>query len=302
MTVAMTDAQTAEALYVSSLALGAADIDWANAVTTSRKRVLNALRASEHLQNIELALTAAGEHLGVFRHMFGPPLSQDQFALICPAYRKSCEKPGKKIVGGNSASALAAAIHPLLDPKITPWLRQSRGPTLREIRHLVASVAPMLSLQVVATVRRNRLSLTQETAVTELLATMGWTRMSSGFVDQSAALPARHFMHKTRFATQTRPQEVDIACGLGTSIVLAMECKVTNDRTNSVKRVNDILKKATAWQLHWGSFVRTAALLQGVIAEKDVQRLVAANVQVFWSHDLERFRAWLGENCRGAAS
>ena len=105
-------------------------------------------------------------------------------------------------------------------------------------------------------------------------------------------------MHKTRFATQTRPQEVDIACGLGTSIVLAMECKVTNDRTNSVKRVNDILKKATAWQLHWGSFVRTAALLQGVIAEKDVQRLIAANVQVFWSHDLERFRVWLAANCQ----
>lgn len=279
------------------MASGAADTDWANAVTASRKRVLDALRASDHLRDIESALTAAGEHLAVFRHMFGPPLSQDQFALICPAYRKSCEKTGKR-VGDNAAPVVAAAIPPLLDPKIVPWLRQSRGPTTREIRHLVATVAPMLSLQVVATVRRNRLSLAQETAVIDLLAAMGWVRISIGLVDQSVTLPARHFMHKTRFATQTRPQEVDIACGLGTSVVLAMECKVTNDRTNSVKRVNDILKKATAWQLHWGSFVRTAALLQGVIAEKDVQRLVAANVHVFWSHDLERFRAWLGVNCK----
>ena len=103
-------------------------------------------------------------------------------------------------------------------------------------------------------------------------------------------------MHKTKFATKTRPQEVDIACGLGKSVVLAMECKVTNDRTNSVKRVNDILKKATAWQEHWGSFVRTAALLQGVVADKDVQRLQAANVNVFWSHDLDRFQKWLEAN------
>ena len=58
-------------------------------------------------------------------------------------------------------------------------------------------------------------------------------------------------MKKTKFATTTRPQEVDIACGLGATMVLAMECKVSNDTTNSVKRVNDVLKKATAWREHW---------------------------------------------------
>ena len=84
MTTVATDAQTAEALYVISLVSGAADADWAKAVTASRQRVLDALRASNHLQDIEGALKAAGEHLTVFRHMFGPPLSQDQFALICP--------------------------------------------------------------------------------------------------------------------------------------------------------------------------------------------------------------------------
>ncbi len=100
-------------------------------------------------------------------------------------------------------------------------------------------------------------------------------------------------MHKTRFATKTRPQEVDIACGLGKTVVLAMECKVTNDETNSVKRVNDVLKKASAWHAHWGSFVQTAALLQGVIALKDVERLLEADVHVFWSHDLTRFENWI---------
>ncbi len=105
-------------------------------------------------------------------------------------------------------------------------------------------------------------------------------------------------MHKTRFATKTTPQEVDIACGLGETVVLAMECKVTNDHTNSVKRVNDVLKKATAWQEHWGSFVRTAALLQGVIAYKDVRRLLANKVDVFWSHRLGDFEDWLDENVK----
>ena len=101
-------------------------------------------------------------------------------------------------------------------------------------------------------------------------------------------------MRKTRFATETTsPQEVDIACGLEQSYVLAMECKVTNDETNSVKRINDVLKKAAAWKAHWGSFVITAALLQGVVAPKDVQRLTDAGVKVFWSHDLSSLEAWL---------
>lgn len=292
---AIKDSEKAEALYVGSLATGSADLDWEKAVLLSRKRVVQALRSSAHLTNLEQALAASGEHLAVFRHMFGPPLSQDQFALICPQYRKTCEKPGRR-VSQTDLQAVSDAIRRLLDRRITRWVAQSRKPTFREVRHIVATVSPMLSLQAVATVRRNRMSAAQEGAVVSLLDALGWSQLSSGLVEQSAALPAKHFMHKTKFATKTRPQEVDIACGLGTSVVLAMECKVTNDRTNSVKRVNDILKKATAWQLHWGSFIRTAALLQGVIAEKDVQRLEAANVQVFWSHDLAKFQQWLEQN------
>lgn len=68
---------------------------------------------------------------------------------------------------------------------------------------------------------------------------------------------------------------------------------MTNDVTNSVKRVNDVLKKAAAWKDHWGSFVETVALLQGVIAAKDVQRLTDSGVYVFWSHDLKNFERWL---------
>jgi hypothetical protein len=78
-----------------------------------------------------------------------------------------------------------------------------------------------------------------------------------------------------------------------------MECKVTNDETNSVKRINDILKKATAWKTHWGSFVKTAALLEGVISAKDVERLTDHKVHVFWSHDLDAFSTWLDSQLAG---
>ena len=77
-----------------------------------------------------------------------------------------------------------------------------------------------------------------------------------------------------------------------------MECKVTNDETNSVKRINDVLKKAAAWKDHWGNFVQPAALLQGVVKMADVDRLLNQNVRVFWSHRLELFESWLNEQSK----
>lgn len=288
------DAERAEALYVAALASGNAREDWRLAVTASRRRVFAALKATNCLRDIPAAITHDGTHVAVLRHMLAPPISQDQFALLCPGYSKTCEKPGKSF-SANVAVAVASTALSVRDRSLTRWLDAGRSPTRLEVRLIVHGVAPLLSQQIVSTVRRHRLSTAQEGAVVEMLEGMGWQRIVSGVVDQSSALPLQRYMHKTRFATKTRPQEVDIACGLGKSVVLAMECKVTNDRTNSVKRINDILKKATAWQDHWGSFVRTAALLQGVIAQKDVNRLSAAGVEIFWSHDLQRFAEWLSE-------
>jgi hypothetical protein len=151
----------------------------------------------------------------------------------------------------------------------------------------------MIAQQRVATVRRNRLAAEQEGQVKQLLHLKGWTLLPSKLIDTRARVPARQYMHKTRFATRTGCQEVDIALGLKNTYVGAMECKVTNDVTNSIKRVNDVLKKAAAWKDHWGSFVEPVALLQGVIAAKDVQRLSDSGVRVFWSHSLEHFATWL---------
>lgn len=158
-------------------------------------------------------------------------------------------------------------------------------------------VSPLLAQQQFATTQRNRLAKLQESQITDILDARGWVKLPSLLVDTKAALREKHYMHKTRYATSTAtPQEVDVALGLPNTVVLAMECKVSNDQTNSVKRVNDVLKKAHAWKDHWGNFVKTAAVLQGVIGAKDVERLLDGGVEVFWSHDLPRFERWLSDN------
>ncbi|MEM9883400.1 MAG: XamI family restriction endonuclease [Planctomycetota bacterium] len=94
-------------------------------------------------------------------------------------------------------------------------------------------------------------------------------------------------MHKMTFRGAAKSTaEVDIAVGLPGGRLLAIECKVSNDATNSIKRVNDVLKKREAWEQGYGRVLTTGAVLSGVIAGKDITRLAAAGVCVFFSHKL----------------
>lgn len=287
------NALKARELYLDNMKPAGAAADWHYAKRQARKLVAKTLRESEFLQNISLSLQNSSEHTAILRQMLAPPMSQDQFKLVCSSWSKTAENTGRGL-SPEIALEVADTLIERLDPALAPWMFGGDGPRLRQIATLLRVVSTLMAIQKLATARRGRLSFEQEYAVEILLEGGGWTKLPSKLIDTRAAVPEKSFMRKTRFATDTTAhQEVDIACGLQKSYVLAMECKVTNDETNSVKRVNDVLKKAAAWKNHWGSFVITAALLQGVVAPKDVQRLTDAGVLVFWSHDLEEFKAWI---------
>jgi len=258
-----------------------------------RQAAIAALNASDDLNDIALALTDSGAHMLVFRHFLAPPKSQDQFKLLCPTWSKASEKSGSPIALPK-ALEVAEIIRAWTDSSAAPWLVGGTSATEAERALLIERVVSFIAPKKVETAKRSRLSSQQEQAVVDLLKHLGWNQLPSKLIDTRAAVDPMCFMNKTRFATATTTaQEVDIACGLRNSYVAAMECKVTNDETNSVKRINDILKKVSAWKSHWGSFVETAALLQGVIKPKDVQRLSDEGVHVFWSHDLQEFEDWI---------
>lgn len=288
-------AARAKEIYIQSRTPSNDLADWKSALRDSRRSIKRALRASDFLRNVEAAVLADSEHTRVFRYVLAPPLSKDQFALCYPIPKSLSRK--RKAKKEAVASTFAKAMQERRVQSLTPWLAAGREPSHWELRRFFWSISPLLAQQQFATTQRNRLSRIQESQITEILDAQGWVRLPSSLLDTKAALPHRRYMHKTRFATSTTaPQEVDVALGLPNTVVLAIECKVSNDATNSVKRVNDVLKKAHAWKDHWGNFVKTAAVLQGVIAGKDVERLLDAGVEVFWSHDLPEFERWLSDN------
>jgi hypothetical protein len=306
-------AEIARRIYIDSRTatadLAEADMDvWAAALMGARKLIAKALRESDFLRDVPRGLQTDGTNMLVFRHLMAPPMSQDQFSLICPSWRKGTEKPpevGARRAGMtvSEAASVAAVFHSRRYRAITPWIQAHRNPRLQELRRLLWSVAPTIASQSVGTVARSRAAAKQEGSVLELLDSKGWTRRLGSILDTRAELPLRHYMYKVRYPTTTSTaQEVDIAMGLYGTYVLAMECKVTNDATNSVKRMNDVAKKAAAWKLKWGEFVKTAALLQGVIAAKDVERLLDEGIHVFWSHNLGALSDWLDEETQPPAS
>ena len=276
------NAELARELYMKGRSPSGGATDWREALRQARSLIADAMRSSEYLRDPAGALADSGSHMTAFRHLMAPPMSQDQFKLVCPSWSKGSEKKGRVPV--SNAKIVAASLLEWIDRASVPWLATNRPPTRAELRQTLQRVSALIAQQRVQTVQRNRLSNIQESAVVNLLLSMGWAKRPSTLIKIAAAVPSETFMHKTRFATETRPAEVDVACGLGGTIVAAIECKVTNDETNSIKRINDVVKKAEAWQRHWGNFIKTVAVLQGVIAPKEVDRLSDANIHVFWSH------------------
>ena len=285
-------ADKAVQIYISGMAPDPLASEWRQVCRTVRKEILQTLVETQGLRDLEGSLTKTGSHLRVLRHLFAPPISQDQLKLILPSYPKGAEKTASALTQ-QAAKDFASAFAARRDKRLTTWLATNANPNRRQVKRLLDTLTPMISSQIFNTVRRNRLSDDQERAVVALLEAKGWARSSSHTVNNPADLPPQHFMRKTRCKTRTATKEVDIACGVNPSLIMAMECKVSNDATNSVKRVSDVMDKTKAWNDNWGGFIQTAALLQGVIAYKDVARLLDSDVLVFWSHDLKPLADWL---------
>jgi hypothetical protein len=175
-------------------------LDWQEALREARDIVAEALRASDGLRDVAAALSSSGQHMLAFRHVLSPPLSQDQFKLICPDWSKGSEKSGRPANRG-AADAAAETIERWRSRRLTPWIKSERAPAAAELDSLLQSASTLIAHQRLATARRNRIAREQEEAVTTLLVEMNWQRLPSRLIDQRAQVPARHFMHKTRFAS-----------------------------------------------------------------------------------------------------
>ena len=90
-------------------------------------------------------------------------------------------------------------------------------------------------------------------------------------------------------------RKADFIIGLPDGRTMALECKVSNSATNSIKRLNnDAAVKATTWRNDFGTVqVVTAAVLGGVYALRNLVEAQKRGLAIFWAHDLPAMIDWI---------
>ena len=94
---------------------------------------------------------------------------------------------------------------------------------------------------------------------------------------------------------QLGERKADVVVRLHDTRLMAIECKVSNSATNSVKRLNnDAAVKAEYWIKQFGmAQVVPAAALAGVFKVLNLEQAQTRGLSLFWSHDLEKLGAFI---------
>ena len=90
-------------------------------------------------------------------------------------------------------------------------------------------------------------------------------------------------------------RKADFVVRLWDKRIMAIECKVSNSATNSVKRLNnDAAAKAEVWRAEFGNRqVVPTAVLSGVYKLRNLQSAQERGLTLFWAHNLDVLLDWI---------
>lgn len=145
--------------------------------------------------------------------------------------------------------------------------------------------AALLAAQRIATQRRKTGKDNQEGKVKSYLCSLGFTEVPTTAISTIVQGPqAGQFCAECQLGNR----KADVVVRLHDTRLMAIECKVSNSATNSVKRLNnDAAAKAKYWIGQFGTAqVVPAAVMAGVFKALNLEQAQASQLSLFWSHDL----------------
>ena len=226
---------------------------------------------------------AYGLGLGeALRYLAGPPISDDDLRIIAdvesiaPSVLQNDPVALRKVFG---------VIERVLDPFRFPWMAAGTHPTALQREAALVASAVLLAAQRMATERRNDGKQDQESMVKAYLRSIGYTEVSPAPITTIVKGPqALQFCAECLLGER----KADVVVRLQDTRLMAIECKVSNSATNSVKRLNnDAAVKADYWLKLFGtSQVVPVAVLAGVFKVLNLQQAQARGLALFWSHGL----------------
>jgi hypothetical protein len=233
---------------------------------------------------------AYGLGLGeALRYLAGPPISDDDLQVIAdvdsiaPGILKKDTEALRKVFG---------VIERVIDPHRFPWMEAGVAPTTQQREAALLASSVLLAAQRIATERRNNGKNSQETMVKDYLRSLGFTEVPAVAINTIVKGP-----QPMQFCAECQlgVRKADVVVRLHDTRLMAIECKVSNSATNSVKRVNnDAAVKAEYWIKQFGAAqVVPAAALAGVFNVRNLEHAQASGLSLFWSHDLGKLGAFV---------
>lgn len=243
---------------------------------------------SDMLSAVQDAALDDSATVDAVRHLVAPPISADDLKTILEVLTSEADGLAPK-------DALVEVALSALDPMRVPWLSQSRDPTEHELNAAIDWTAGVWAAERVRTARRMAPSRRQEDAVAAALVSAGFEE-----VPRPSAIHVIDALDRGCFCREVEVAgtKSDVPVRLHDGRLLAIECKVSNSYTNSVKRlIRETGGKSARWRSAFGDQVVTAAVLAGVFKLKNLREAQDQHrITLFWEHDL----APLGEFVVGA--
>lgn len=234
-------------------------------------------------------LVRSPAHLDALRYLAGPPVSLDDLLVLADVERLSPKVLGER---PEVARAVFQTVLQGLDGRRFPWVLGKREPTELEKHAAIVASAALMAAQRTATYRRHESKGQQEQAVFDALESIGFRRAPSRTIETFADAPdPGEFCPESMLGDR----KADVVTRLHDKRVLAIECKVSNSFTNSIKRLNnDAAVKATDWIRSFGTKqIVPSAMLSGVFKLKNLVAAQERGLALWWAHDLKVFQRWV---------
>jgi len=226
--------------------------------------------------------------LEAFRYLAGPPISTDDLKVLADA----AMSPKKLRSDPAMVKRILQVVLAGLDRRRFPWVVENREPSEAEKNAAIVASAALLATSRAGTARRHLGKEAQEEKVEETFLRAGYQKVPTRTIHTLSDAPgAGQFCRESLLGNR----KADFVLGLFDRRVMAIECKVSNSATNSVKRLNnDAAAKAEAWRRDFGNLqVVPAAVLGGVYKIHNLEDAQRRGLTLFWAHELEALIQWI---------
>jgi hypothetical protein len=223
------------------------------------------------------------------RYLAGPPISEDDLKVLA---EEASLAPGKLKADPEMAQRVVGTILVAIDRGRFPWVVEEREPEPAEREAATLASAALMATQRLGTIWRNEGKTLQEDAVADALVGIDFKEVPARTVLTIGQAPGSgEFCRESQFGTR----KADFLVGLWDGRTMAIECKVSNSSTNSIKRLNnDTAVKASTWLKEFGTNqVVPAGVISGVFKLNKLKQAQGAGLSLFWAEQLGVMLDWI---------